>query len=445
MENQSSIRKRIENFIRYDLWRIRSHQLPPQKSFLIRQLRTIVLAFRSFGEDKCSLRASALTYYSLMSFVPMAAMAFGIAKGFGLQNLLENEIMEQFRGQEEVIHRVMEFARSLLEATKGGLIAGFGVAFLFYLTIKLLGNIEKSFNDIWGITHARTLFRKISDYLSIMLIAPLLLVISGSATVFIRTQIEHLTERISLLGPVSPLILFSLKLLPLLVISALFTFLYASLPNTKVRMSAAMTGGIAGGILFEGVQWAYITFQVGAARYGAIYGSFAALPLFLIWLHISWMILLFGAEIVFATQNVDTYEFEPDAESVKPSFTRMLSLRITNLCVKDFCSGQRPRTAEEISRELEIPIRLANQILLKLTQCGILSEVIGATEADLGFQPGRSEEVLTIHYVLQALDDLGTDNIPVAPSKELEKIQSSLQEFSTLLENAGANHFLRDV
>jgi membrane protein len=289
------------------------------------------------------------------------------------------------------------------------------------------------------------LFRRISDYLSIILIAPLLLAMSGSVTVFIRTQIEYFTQRISLLGPLSPLVLFSLKLLPFLVIWALFAFMYVFLPNTKVRVRAALVGGILAGTIFELVQWGYIAFQVGVTKYGAIYGSFAALPLFLIWLHLSWMIVLFGAEISFATQNVDTYEFEPDALRVKPSFKRILALRIANLCVKDFCSGQRPRDAEEISRALEIPIRLVNQILFELVHCGVLSEVNSEIATNPRFQPARNVEVLTLSYVLQALDGLGTDDIPVEKSEELEKIQDALHQFSAVVENASANRPLRDI
>ncbi|MFW6114664.1 MAG: YihY/virulence factor BrkB family protein [Thermodesulfobacteriota bacterium] len=445
MEKQPTMFKRIKDFLSYDLWRIRSRKLPPRKSFLIRQLRIIILAFRGFDEDKCSMRASALTYYSLMSVVPMAAMAFGIAKGFGLHKILEREILEQFRGQEEVLVRVIEFAKSMLETAKGGLIAGVGVAFLFYLIIKLLGNIEKSFNEIWGVTRARSFFRKISDYVSVLLIAPLLLAMSGSATVFIQTQIEHLMQRISLLGPLSSLILFSLRFLPFLVIWILFTFMYTFLPNTKVRMRAALVGGIAAGTIYELVQWAYIAFQVGVARHGAIYGSFAALPLFLIWLHVSWMIVLFGAEISFAIQNVDTYELEPDALRVSPSFKRILSLRIANLCVKDFFNGRKPRNAEEISRVLEIPIRLVNQILFELVRCGVLSEVNAGKEADPRFQPARNVEVLTLSYVLQALDGLGTDDIPVEKSEELEKIRDAMHEFEKVVENTSANQLLKDI
>jgi membrane protein len=278
-----------------------------------------------------------------------------------------------------------------------------------------------------------------------MFIAPLLLVMSGSATVFIRTQIEILTQRISLLGPLSPLILFSLNLMPFLVIWALFTFMYVFLPHTKVRVRAALVGGIVAGTAFELIQWGYIAFQIGAARYGAIYGSFAALPLFLIWLHISWMIVLFGGEIAFATQNVDTYEFEPEALRVKPLFKRLLALRIAHLCVKDFYSGEKPRNAEEISPILEIPIRLVNQILSELVRSGVLSEVDAERETNPGFQPARSLETITLSYVIQALDGLGADDIPVEQSDELAQIREALTEFSSVAEKSPANRLLKDI
>ena len=196
--------QRIIDFIRQDLWRFRLNELPRKKSFLIKQLRIVILSFRGFDEDKCNLRASALTFYSLMSIVPAAAMAFGVAKGFGLQKLLEKELFEKLKGQEEVITWVITFANSMLENTKGGLIAGIGIAVLFWLILKLLGNIENSFNDIWGIQHPRKLGRKLSDYLAVMFVCPILLVMSSSITIFITTQITHITQKIDLLGPLSP-------------------------------------------------------------------------------------------------------------------------------------------------------------------------------------------------------------------------------------------------
>ncbi len=174
------------------------------KYFLIKQLRILLLATRGFGQDQCPLRASALTFYSILSIVPVVAMAFGIAKGFGFQEILENQLMEKFSGQEDVMIRVVDFAHSLLENTKGGMIVGIGIIVLLWTVIKLLAHIEGSFNDIWEVKKSRSYGRKFSDYLSIMLISPLLIIMSSSATVFITTKIALITEKVALIGMFSP-------------------------------------------------------------------------------------------------------------------------------------------------------------------------------------------------------------------------------------------------
>ena len=436
---------KLIDFLRQDVWRIRSGTLPRKRSFLLKQLRIIILAFRGFDEDKCSLRASALTFYSLLSIVPTAAMIFGVAKGFALEKRVEKELLEKFKGQEEVITKVIEFANSMLEETKGGLIAGIGVVVLFYLIIKLLGNVENSFNDIWGVTHARTLGRKLSDYLSMMLICPVLLVMSSSITVFITTQVTLITDKIALLGIFSPIISVLLKILPYCVIWLLFTFIYIFIPNTKVHFRSGLLGGIVAGTIYQIVQWLYITFQIGVAKYGAIYGSFAALPFFLIWLQLSWLIVLFGAEISFAFQNVETYEFEPDSLRARPSFRKLLALRIAQVCIKNFCNGERPLSAEQISHALEIPIRLVNLILFELVESRILSEVRETSDDEPLFQPARNVDTLSINYIIQALDRLGTDNIPVAQSEELTKISHCLEAFTSIVEKSELNLLLKDI
>ncbi|MCD6297113.1 MAG: YihY/virulence factor BrkB family protein [Deltaproteobacteria bacterium] len=444
MEKTLNIRNIID-FITHGIWRIRLGTLPRNKSFFLKQLRIIILAFRGFAEDKCYLRASALTFYTLLSVVPAAALAFGVAKGFGLQKLLEKQLFERLQGQEEVLTRIITFANSMLEETRGGLIAGIGVVLLFWLIIKLLGNIEASFNDIWGIRQARTYGRKLSDYLSVMLTCPLLLILSGSITVFITTRIEQITQRIDMLGAISPLISLLLKSLPLCVIWLLFTFVYIFMPNTKVRFRAGLLGGIIAGLVYQALQWGYITFQIGVSKYGAIYGSFAALPLFLIWLQISWLIVLFGAEISFAFQNVDTYEFEPDCLRVKPSFKRLLALRIAHSCIKSFSNGDKPQSAEQISHDLEIPIRLVNQILFELVQCRILTEAKETSESEALFLPAMNIDRLSINYVIQALEGLGTEGIPVAQSRELSKLSGCLTEFIETIGKSQANLLLKDI
>ncbi|MGD2099773.1 MAG: YihY/virulence factor BrkB family protein, partial [Desulfobacterales bacterium] len=296
---------RVIDFIRVDIWRIRLADLPFGKSFLIKQLRIIILAIRGFDEDKCFVRASSLTFYTLLSVVPVVAMFFGVAKGFGFEKILEKRLYANFRGQEEIIEKVITFSSSLLQETKGGIIAGIGLAVLFWSALKVLNHIERSFNDIWEIKTGRSWGRKFSDYLAIMLISPLFIIMSGSATVFITTQVEQITQRIALLGMFSPFISFMLNFLPYILVWMLFTFLYVLMPNTKVQFKAGLVGGVVAGTLYQIAQWAYISFQIAAAKYNAIYGSFAALPLFLMWLQISWWIVLFGAELSFANQNVD--------------------------------------------------------------------------------------------------------------------------------------------
>lgn len=435
---------KIINFLKTDIWRIRLKNLSRTKSFLIKQLRTIILSLRGFGEDKCILRASALTFYSLLSIIPMAAMAFGIAKGFGFEKILEQQLLEKFPGQEEIIAQVINFAHSLLEKTKGGLIAGIGIAILFWTVIKVLGNIEKSFNDIWGIKKSRSFGRKFSDYLSIMLICPVLLIMSSSITVVIAGQIRLITQNFVFLGALSPVIFLILKLLPCCVIWIVFSFIYIFIPNTRVNFKSGILAGIIAGTIYQIAQWAYINFQIVAAKYGAVYGSFAALPLFLVWLQISWLIVLFGAELSFAQQNVETYEFEPDCLRASYSFKKLLSLRITQLCVKNFHKGERPWTATQISTALEIPIRLARQILYDLVSAGIISEV-NEKNNGTAYQPGVDIDGLTVKNVIDILEQHGSHDIPVAESKELDKLAGCLQDFSAIIEKSPANITLKEI
>jgi membrane protein len=433
------------SFIRDDIWRIRLTDLPFGKSFLIRQLRIIILAIRGYDEDRCLLRASSLTFYTLLSIVPVAAMFFGVAKGFGFERRLQEVLFERFPGQDEVLSQIIAFSNSLLEQTQGGLIAGIGLVVLFWSVLKVLGNIEMALNDIWEIKKPRTWGRKFSDYLSIMLISPILILISGSATVFITTQISQITQKVELLGLISPLITFLLKFTPYVLIWTLFTILYIIMPNTKVNFKAGLVGGVVAGTLYQIAQWAYISFQIGAAKYNAIYGSFAALPLFLMWLQISWWIVLFGAELSFANQNVHTYEYEPDSLEVSPGFKKLLTLQIAHLLVKKFENGDTPPSDSQISARLQMPIRLVHNILFDLVQAGLISEIKTKVDKKLAYQPARDINKLTLQYVLSALEQSGTDTIPVVKTDDYQALSDALQNFSEAMEKSPANKLLKDI
>ncbi len=441
---QGGITRTID-FITTDIWRLRLEDLPFGKSFLIKQLRIIILTVRGFYENKCFVRASSLTFYTLLSIVPVVAMLFGIAKGFGFEKILEKKLFEQFPAQQEVMTKVVEFAQSLLESTKGGLIAGIGLVLLFWTVIKVLSHIEASLNEIWQIKEHRSWGRKFSDYLSVLLISPLLVLISSSATVFITSQITALMHKVKLLGMISSLIFLSFKLIPYVVVWILFTVIYVLMPNTKVNLKAGIIAGVVAGSIYQVVQIFYISFQIGVAKYGAIYVSFAALPLFLMWVQISWWIVLFGAELSFANQNVDTYQYEPDSHKVSHAFKKVLTLQIAHLLIKNFEKGVRPFTDTEISNRLKIPIRLVHNILYELVESRVIAETRTREDQRFGYQPARAINTLTIKFVIDAIEQNGTNSIPVARNEEFEALSAAIEKFREDMETSPANRLLKEI
>ncbi len=432
-------------FVRTDIWRIRLEELPFGKSFLLRQLRVIILTLRGYNDDRCLLRASSLTFFTLLSIVPIVAVFFGIAKGFGFERRLERELFQRFPGQEDVLNQIINFANSLLQQTQGGLIAGVGLLVLFWAVLKVLGHIERAFNDIWQIKESRSWIRKFSDYLAIMLIAPIFILMSGSITVFIKAQVSQITQKVAYLDVLNPFIYFLFESMPYILIWILFTILYIIMPNTKVSLKAGLLGGVVAGTLYQIAQWAYITFQISAAQINAIYGSLAALPLFLIWLQISWWIVLFGAELSFASQNVDTYEFEPDSLKVSPGFRKLLTLQVVHLLINKFQNGDKPLTDSQISEKLQMPIRLVHLILSELVESGLVSEIKTKADKEFAYQPARDINQLTIQSVLQALDHQGIEDIPVAQTEEYQALSQALQEFSQAMAESPANKLLKEI
>lgn len=436
---------KIIRFLSIEIWRIQKRDFSRVKWFLIKQLRILIVALRGLAEDKIQLRASALTFNTLLSIVPLAAVVFGIAKGFGFEKALERYLMENVQMHGEVITRIIEFSRTLLETAKGGVIAGIGFAFLFWTIIRVLSNIERSFNDIWAVTKSRSPMRKISDYLSLILIGPFLLLISSTMTVIIASQVRLVISKFALLGVLSPAISSGLKFVPLFMMWILFTFIYIFIPNTRVKVWFGAVAGFISAVLFQFFQLAYINSQIWIAKYNAIYGSFAALPLFLIWLQLSWLIVLLGAELSFAQQNVERYEFEQAYQKVSHSFKKLLSLRIAHVLVQNFSRAEEPLGESQIAQALEIPIRLAREILRELRAAGVVSQVTLDDERMVAYQPARNPEDITVQYVIEALETRGIDDIPVAESKELKKLSACLKSFHGLIAQSPSNIRLQDI
>jgi len=263
--------------------------------------------------------------------------------------------------------------------------------------------------------------------------------------VFITTQVTAITRKVALLGIFSPLIFSMLKMLPYGLVWALFTIVYMLMPNTRVRFGPGFLAGVIAGTAYQVAQWGYISFQIGVARYNAIYGSFAALPLFLIWLQVSWLIVLFGAEISYAAQNSDLYEFEPDSRSISLYFKQLLSLLVARLFVEKFSRGEPLLTAHDISRSLSLPVRIVRQVLAELVESGAFSKTAADNADPPTYQPAVDTSLLTVQYVLEALNRNGANNIPVSRTREFEALSGILQSFRETLERSSANKLLKDI
>ncbi|MGD2035825.1 MAG: YhjD/YihY/BrkB family envelope integrity protein [Bacteroidales bacterium] len=417
----------------------------PSQMFLIRQIRIFALAFKGFNEDRVQLRASALTYYTLFSIVPIIAMAFGIANGFGFSTFLEEQILENFSGQEEVMSWILKFVENYLTRIKGGVIAGVGIVILLWSVMKLLGNIESSFNDIWQIKKSRVMSRKLSDYISLVVITPVLLFVSSSLTLFLSNQIKDSSEMFPLLSYIGPLLSFLVSLIPYVLIWLVFTLLYIIMPNTKVNFKSAFIGGLIAGTMFQFLQWGYIYFQSSITSYGAIYGSFAALPLFLMWMQLSWLIVLFGAEVAFANQNVEHYEAESESFNISNHFKRTVTMLLLKEIIVNFRNGDVPLTAEQLAKKMDFPVRLIREILYELQETGIISETVTKSVKEGAYQPGQDVENLTIGYVMEVLDKRGNDDLHIEDSKELEKMKKIVDGFMEEIKASKNNKLIYEL
>jgi membrane protein len=439
---------RLLTFFKTGIWEIKLRDLPPPQAFAVKYLRIILLASRGFLRDQCQKTASVLTYYSLLNVVPVVAVAFAMAKGFGLEKLIEKQILqtaEKANWQADITTQIISFSHNLLNQAKGGLIAGVGIVLLLWTVISIMGKIEEALNEIWEIKKPRTLIRKFSDYLAMMVLGPVLMIISSSATVLVASQVKVIVSKIAVLGVFSKVIFLLLNLLPYASIWFLLTMLYLIMPNTKIPIRSAILGGIIAGTIAQIVQWIYIKFQIGVASQGAIYGSFAALPLFLGMLQTSWMVVLFGAEIANANEHYETFGFHPDYSKLSVSSRRILMLRIFHLLTKKFSAGEKAMSAHQIAHALEIPVRLVGQLLNELSDVGLVVETAKGAKSEPAFQPGRTIEHITMKFALDEFEKYGMTKIPEDPSDNGQKIFKHLKDLSDTMEKSPANVRLKEI
>ncbi|MDY0222250.1 MAG: YhjD/YihY/BrkB family envelope integrity protein [Desulfobacterium sp.] len=405
---------------------------------------SLVAAAKGFKRDNCMLRASALTFYTLLSIVPVMALAFGIAKGFGFEKVLQGELLARLAGQEEAVLRILNFSETLLGDTKGSLMAALGVIFLIWAVVKMIGHMEDAFNAIWWIKKGRTLIHKFNDYLALLFVAPLLLIFSSSTTLFLVTRVKSFFEEAGGAVVVEPFFFFFVKLVPFLTIWLLFFFLYMFIPNKKVDFRAALMGAVIAGGLYQIGQMVYINFQVGVSHYNAIYGSFAALPLFLIWLQASWVLVLIGAEIAFAWEGRNGVDEKEGAyERMSLRTRKILSLRIVLVCVQRFSRGVKAPSDGEIAAEIEIPLGVVRMLLSDLVECNILVQI--TTDSGSRFQPAMDVELMTVMTVINALEEQGDTQIEIPGTMEFEALAHAVEQFAGLALNSQGDRRLKDI
>ena len=392
----------IERFLRETIWLERRGSRKAVR-FGIRTLRVVFLVGKGFYDDKCFLRASGLAFTTVLSLVPLLAFAFSVLKGFGAEDMVRDEVIEYVAvGQDELEIRLKEYIDSMtsyVTETRVGALGGLSLLFLLYTSIKVLSTAEDSFNDIWGVTKGRRWLRKFSDYTSVIIIGPVLLASAIAVSTYLSANPlagegvtlsvgRYLLRALAWMGP------YALTILA-------FAALYAFMPNTRVSISAALIGGLVAGLLWQGAFWSYTHLQVVVARQNAIYGAFAAVPIFLVWLYVSWVITLFAAEVAFAYEHVETYRqrrerFEPSART-----REVAALRVFLEVAKAFHDGAPPPDADRLSDASGVPVRAVNDVADVLVTEGLLSRIESGKA--LSFQPGRDISRVTAGDVMGAV------------------------------------------
>lgn len=424
----------ITNFLKHDIWLLPEQRFPLLTATAVKALKILLLAYQGFQRDHCQLRSSALTLYTLLAIVPVIAMLFGIAQGFGLEQILQQQLFAQIPHQETTVLKLINFAQNLLDSTKGEVVAGIGIIVLLWTIISMISNIEESFNYIWKLSHSRTLSRKLSDYLSLMLLAPMLLILASSITVFLNTRITWLKSVISLPEFSEGLLLNLLSYSPLLLMIGLLSLTFIFMPNHKISYRAGLIAGIFSGLLYHWVQSLYISLQIGVSSYNAVYGSFAAVPLFVVWIQTGWMIVLFGCEITFFIQNYAIHRYYHKFSSISFALKKILALQVTHLVIKNFSAQKKPLTAEKIAQQLQISIPLVHPLLSLLQTSQILIE-LKTEEDDEVYLPAVDINVLSVAYVINALEHSGINSLP------------DLQQETLFvdIENSAQDRLLKDV
>ncbi len=432
---------RVYNFLLHDIWRITGSEISRTRKIFYDAIKTLVLAVRGFTEDKLQSKASALTYYTLFALVPVLALIFALARGFGFQERIVHWLTSQMSSQPDLLPYLLDFVDKYLARSQGGIFVGVGIALLFWSVMSAFKQIEMAFNDIWQIKKLRSFVPSFTTYFSLMLIVPVFIVVSSALSVFMTTQLPHYVD----LGVFSPLLRISLKTIPYIINWILFTGLFIIIPNTQVKFLPALIAGVFTGTFFQLFQYLYIKGQVYLTSYNAVYGSFAVIPLLLLFLQISWIIILLGAELSFVVQNISKFEYGADIQKISRRYHDYIVLVVMFLVIKRFESGESSLSVEEISRENAIPIRLASSVVNDLLDAGLISELSAEKNQPKTYQPAVDINVISISYLLEKMGSNGSEDLKIKEDEQLANLKKKLEQLNIQLEKAGGAVLIKDL
>ncbi len=385
---------RLKHHFHEAIWRPLPASAAPEKRMARRVSRFFYIVVHSFWDDQVLLQSSALTFMTLFSLVPFLALGFSIAKGLGLQNFLDEDFFSSLAvGQRDLARWIMSYVAGTNVAALGTI----GLVILLWTVAIMLHSIERTFNHIWGVTESRALHRKFADYVAVLLFAPLLVVASTTLTASLAST--ALVQRFLEDEVVSEAWNLTVRLLPVVTIWTALTFIYAFVPNTRVRFRAALVGGVVAGTIWHLAQQLYIHFQVGVANFNALYGTFASLPIFLVWLRVSWIIVLLGGEIAYAVQHEKSYHPPVARAEVSIAARERAALEFVSRIAKQFAEGRAPLNAGDLAAGIDLPRDTAFEILETLVKSGLLARSVAPREALL---PARDLSRMPVGDVLLA-------------------------------------------
>lgn len=399
--------KSFAGFIRSEMWRLYESEVTGVKGFFVRVLQVLYITIVEFVSGLVSQKASSLTYTTLLSMVPLLVVFLSVATGFGLQESVQRQLFEYFPAQQQELTQAFSFAEVYLTQIRSSVFIGIGIAILLYAVSLLLMNIETVFNTIWHISKPRSLPTRILAYLATFLVVPLLVSLSAGLNVAnsFFSSVEIMGANVSL----TPITTALTAVVPYLVWILLFTILYLLVPNTRVRFLPALIAGTIAGIAFQLFQLLYISGQIWVSQYNSIYGSFAAIPLLMLFTNFSWIICLFGAQLCYSIQNVRNYAFKSESQLVSRRYRDFTAIVLMKQICRGYARDGIVFDSDQLSRETGLPIVVVEDTLDRLVFAKLLTNRPEPKNRTI-YLPAVDLNILTVRRVLTAMDRLGAEN-----------------------------------